>query len=198
MKKVMSLLFILTLVLSVFHIAVQQTAADILPRVRCHFSKGVYAYGEPVMFYLDVDVFPNTLLGGIYLEEVKPDGSSNTVDFGVLDQGSYQFTIGQAGPPPGYRQCTLVSRKNIPTGFDDIMRWQGGYVVEAGPTSTSTPAPVSTSTPPERPILTQSRTSPIAGAPIEQWALPLLIILAVGVTVLVLILSKASSKQTKT
>jgi hypothetical protein len=196
MKRILSLLFMVTLVLGVYPIAIQQTVADILPRVRCHFGKGVYAYGEPVIFYLDVDVFPNTLLVDIYLEELRPNGSSNIVDFGVLNQGSYEFTIGQAGPPPGYRQCTLISRKTTPNGFYDMIRWQGGYVVEADVAPTSAPAPGPTSSPGYTPVVPQSTSYPIAETS-EQSALPLLIIIVIAVAALVLILGRASQKQAK-
>ena len=162
-----------------------QVAADVLPRVRCQFSKSVYSYGEPAVFQLDVEVFPNTILGEFYLEEVRPDGSTKIVSFGVLDQGNYELTIGEAAPPPGYRPCTLITRKSDPNGFADIVRWKGGYTVMAGSEPAPTPAP------PPSPTVTVTiepktikRTGDQDGMP--NWLPVVLVIVAIATVLVVL------------
>ncbi|MEM4251469.1 MAG: hypothetical protein QW828_06515 [Candidatus Bathyarchaeia archaeon] len=150
MKRFAILLLSLTVLHASLLNAGSQVAGDILPRVRCQFSKSIYSYGEPVIFHLDVEVLPNTMLGEFYLEEIRPDGSTRIVSFGILDQGNYDFAIGEAAPPPGYRPCTLVTKRLDPNGFVDVVRWKGGYVVaaatEPAPTAPSLPPPTVTVT----------------------------------------------------
>jgi len=185
MKKVVLLLLTLTVVyVGLLHDRFQ-VAADVLPRVRCQFSKSVYSYGEPVVFQLDVEVFPNTKLGEFYLEEIRPDGSTKVVSFGVLDQGNYDLTIGEASPPQGYRPCTLITRRADPNGFADVVRWKGGYTVTAGtepaPTPPNFPPPTVTVTIEPQTI---TRTGDQEG--IAKW-LPSVLVILVIATVLVIL-----------
>ncbi|MBS7623284.1 hypothetical protein KEJ39_06385, partial [Candidatus Bathyarchaeota archaeon] len=163
-----------------------QVAGDILPRVRCQFSKSIYSYGEPVVFHLDIEVFPNTMLGEFCLEEIRPDGTTRIVFLGMLDQGNYDFEIGEAAPPPGYRPCTLITRRLDPNGFADIVRWKGGYAVAAATEPVPTPAP---SLPPPTVAVT---IEPETGRTISdqeggvKWLPSVFIILAIAAVLLVL------------
>lgn len=198
MKKVVLLLLTLTLVYAgSLHDRVQ-VAADILPRVRCQFSKSVYSYGEPVVFHLDVEVFPNTILGEFYLEEIRPDGSTKVVSFGVLDQGNYDLTIDEAAPPQGYRPCTLITRRADPNGFADIVRWKGGYTVTAGTEPAPTPAPGFP--PPTVTVTIEPQTIGRAGDQdgMPKWLPPVLVILAIAAVLVVLHKSLDVEKYAKT
>lgn len=199
MKRILPLVLIIVLASSTFPTDTSTVTADILPRVRCQFSKNIYQYGDPVIFHLDVDIFPNTIPGEISLEELRPDGSVNTFSFGVLGQGSYDFTIGRAAPPPGYRVCTLKSKGGFAMLVDRV-RWIGGYSVEAGPA----PAPVPTPTPAPPPAPTRTTIVPQpTNVPAEQvaawpWLPPLLIIIIVAGGLLVLYRNIGSTEQTRT
>jgi len=198
MKTALLLLLLMTLVWATFTVDTSQVTADILPRVRCRFSKDLYQYGEPVIFYLDVDILPNTILGDMYLEELRPDGSVNTLSFGVLGQGSYEFIIGKAASPPGYRYCTLMSRKEDSASFVDIVRWKGGYSVEAGsspaPTQPPNPSPTSTRTS----LLPQPTNVPSGQASTWPWLPPLLVIIVVAAVLLVLYRGIGAEESTRT
>ena len=66
-----SIILVTLIILSFLPSMIQQTNADILPRVRCRFSKMTYYYGEDVKFYLDVDVYPGTKISELYLAQFR-------------------------------------------------------------------------------------------------------------------------------
>ncbi|WP_455370084.1 hypothetical protein [[Eubacterium] cellulosolvens] len=195
-RKTSTILLIL-IILSFFPSTIQQTSADILPRIRCRFSKMTYYYGEDVKFYLDIDIFPETSVSELYLEERRPDGSTNRVDFGVLDEGNYDFIIGKAGSPAGYRECILVSKREDQTGYSEVIRWKGGYAVQEYQSKSITP----TSSPPYTTIptasITETTAKPTNQPQLDQSFLPIFAFLIIIVIAAILIRNLRSRDQGK-
>jgi hypothetical protein len=116
MKTALLLLLVMTLAWATFTVDMSQVTADILPRVRCRFSKDLYQYGEPVIFHLDVDILPNTSLSETYLEELRPDGSVNT--------GSSPVPTQPPIPSPTSTRITIMPQPtNVPSGQAAMWPW---------------------------------------------------------------------------
>jgi hypothetical protein len=180
-----SIILVTLIILSFLPSMTQETRADILPRVRCRFSKMTYYYGEDVKFHLDVDVYPGTTISELYLEEHLPDGTINTVNFGVLDQGNYEFVIGKAGSPAGYRECILVSKREDQVGYSEVTRWKGGYIVAESQTKKVTPTSPIQTIPPA--IITRTTTTTTAKTYLDQSFLPIFVILVILVIAAILV-----------
>jgi hypothetical protein len=174
----------------------QQTCADILPRIRCRFSKMTYYYGEDVRFHLYVDVFPGTSVSELSLEERRPDGSINRVDFGVLDEGNYEFIISKAGSPAGYRECVLISKREDQVGYSEVTRWKGGYIVQESETKPVTPtySPYATIPPA---TMTETTAKPTTQTYLDPSFLPIFAILVIVVIAAILIRNLRSRDQGK-
>ena len=189
-----SIIIVTLVILSFLPSMTQQASADILPRVRCRFSKMTYYYGEDVKFYLDIDVYPGTKISELYLEEHQPDGSINKVNFGVLDEGNYEFIIGKAGSPAGYRECILVSKRENQVGHSEVMRWKGGYIVEEPQTKITPTSPIETIPPA---INTETTETTTTKSYLDQSFLPVFIILVIVVIAAILIRNLRSRSQRK-
>lgn len=179
-----SIILVTLIILSFLPSMTQQTSADILPRVRCRFSEMTYYYGEDVKFHLDVDIYPGTTISELYLEERQPDGTINTVNFGVLDQGNYEFVIGKASSPAGYRECILVSKREDQFGYSEVMRWKGGYIVEESKTKVTSTSPPQTIPPA---IITRTTTTTTTKSYLDQSFLPIFVILVILVIAAILV-----------
>ncbi len=192
-----SIILVTLIVLSFLPSIIQQTSADILPRVRCRFSKMTYYYGEDVRFYLDVDIFPETSVSELSLEERRPDGSINRVDFGVLNEGNYEFIIDKAGSPTGYRECILISKREDQVGYSEVIRWKGGYIVQESQTKTVTPtsSPPYTTIPPA--TMTETTATPTTQPYLDQSFLPIFAILVIAVIATILVRNLRSRDQRK-
>ncbi len=190
-----SIILVTLIILSFLPSMTQQASADILPRVRCRFSKMTYYYGEDVKFYLDVDVYPGTKISELYLEEHQPDGSINKVNFGVLDEGNYEFIIGKAGSPAGYRECILVSKREDQVGYSEVMRWKGGYIVEESQTKKDTPTSPTQTIPPG--IITETTAQTTTKNYLDQSFLPIFVILVIVVIATILLRNLRSKDQRK-
>jgi hypothetical protein len=142
-----------------------------------------YYYGEDVRFYLDVDVLPGTTSSELYLEEHRPDGSINRVDFGVLDRGNYEFIIGKAGSPDGYRECVLISKREDQVGYSEVTRWKGGYVIQESEDKPVTPYSPYTTIPS---AMTETTATPLAQPYFDPSFLPIFVILVVVVIAAIL------------
>ncbi|WP_455278108.1 hypothetical protein [[Eubacterium] cellulosolvens] len=192
-----SIMLVTLIILSFLPSVIQQSGADILPRIRCRFSKMTYYYGEDVKFYLDVDIFPETSVSELYLEESRPDGSTNRVEFGVLGEGNYEFIISKASSPAGYRECILVSKREDQVGYSEVMRWKGGYMVQESPTKPVTP----TSPPPyttfPTTIMTETTAKTTNQQYLDQSFLPIFAILVILVIAAILVRNLRSRDQGK-
>jgi len=190
-----SIILVTLIVLSFLPSMIPQTYADILPRVRCRFSKMIYYYGEDVRFYLDVDVYPGTSVSELYLEEHRPDGSINRVDFGVLDEGTYEFIISKAGSPSGYRECVLISKREDQVGYSEVTRWKGGYMIQESATKPVTPTyPPYTTIPP---AMTETTATPTTQPYLDPSFLPIFAILVIVVIAAILVRNLRSRDQRK-
>jgi hypothetical protein len=192
-----SIILVTLIVLSFLPSMIQQTYADILPRIRCRFSKMTYYYGEDVRFYLDVDILPGTSVSELYLEEHRPDGSINRVDFGVLDEGNYEFIIGKAGSPAGYRDCVLISKREDQVGYSEVIRWKGGYIVQESETKPVTPtySPPYTTIP--QTTMTETTATPTTQPYLDPSFLPIFAILVIVVIAAILVRNMRSRDQRK-
>jgi hypothetical protein len=127
-----SLLLPLFVALLVFSTGISTVRSDILPRAACQFSKEVYEIGEPIVVYISsmgVLSQPVLVIG-------KPDGSTSTISLGEQVAGDFvpiAFSIGAAGPPPGYRQAVLYTYFGIPGHQDYVEVARCGYQVQGGP-----------------------------------------------------------------
>jgi hypothetical protein len=145
-----------------------------------------YYYGEDVKFYLDIDVFPETKLSDLYLEERRPDGSTHRVDFGILEEGNYEFTIGKASSPEGYIECILVSQIEDQFRYSEVMRWKGGYIVQESQTKPIPPtSPAYTNIPTT--ITTETAGTTNKQEYLDQSFLPIFAILVIAVIATILV-----------
>lgn len=197
MIKKTSIILVTLIVLSFLPSMTQNTCADILPRVRCRFSKMTYYYGEDVRFHLYVDVFPGTTVSELSLEESRPDGSINRVDFGVLDEGNYEFIISKADSPAGYRECVLISKRKDQVGYSEVIRWKGGYVIQESQTKPVTPtySPPYTTIPPA--AMTETTATPATQPYLDPSFLPIFAILIIAVIAAILVRNLRSRDQRK-
>ena len=195
MIRTTSIILVTLIVLSFLPSVIHQTYADVLPRVRCRFSKMTYYYGEDVRFYLDVDILPGTSISELSLEEHRPDGSINRVDFGVLDEGNYEFIISKAGSPAGYRECVLISKREDQVGYSEVTRWKGGYIIQESETKPVTPtySPPYTTIPPAMTETATPNTQPY----LDPSFLPIFAILIIAVIAAILVRNLRSRDQRK-